>query len=80
MVEDGLPPSEMRPLTTPVVAVVEVAAGATAAVLCVSAAGDQDILAKIKELSTQLQSRASLEQLVELRRRAVSEAAKRVAS
>jgi hypothetical protein len=80
MEEDGLPTSEMRTLTTPVIAVVEVAAAVTAAVLCVSAPGDQDILKQIKELSGKLQSRASLEQLVELRRRAVLEASKRMSS
>jgi hypothetical protein len=77
MEEDGSKPSDMRALTTPVIVVVEVAAAATAAVLCVCAPGDKDILEKIKVLSSQLQSQASLEQLVELRRRAVAEAAKR---
>ena len=77
MSEDNKPVDEPQVLTTPVVTVVAQATIATVAVICVSAPSDAQILDKIKALSSQLQSRASHTQLVELRRQAVAEAAKR---
>ena len=78
MEEDGKDSKDMQVLTTPVIAVVAEATLATLAVVCTSAPGDVQVISQMKQLASQLQSRASHEQLVELRRRAVTAASKKV--
>ena len=76
----GVGANEPTPLTTAVIAVVAQATLATVAVLCTKVPEDNDKLQQIASLASQLKSTTTLNNLMELRSRAVKSIAQSVRS
>jgi len=67
----GVAASDPTPLTTPVAAVVAEAVVATVAVLCTNVPEDNAKIQQLRDLASQLRSSTTLDNLIELRARAL---------